>query len=93
MSMYPKSMLFTSESVPEGHPDKFCDRISDAVVDEGLRRDPLARVAAMAAKTNSVTCLLSSNGGWIFPTSQFRIFQQLAALHKEYLSWNCLRHS
>lgn len=45
MSMYPKNMLFTSESVTEGHPDKFCDQISDAVLDECLRRDPMSRVA------------------------------------------------
>ncbi|MEO0079868.1 MAG: methionine adenosyltransferase [candidate division WOR-3 bacterium] len=36
---------FTSESVTEGHPDKLCDRISDAVLDEVLRQDPLGRVA------------------------------------------------
>ena len=45
MSMYPKHMFFTSESVTEGHPDKFCDQISDAVLDECLRRDSMARVA------------------------------------------------
>ncbi len=45
MSMYPKNMFFTSESVTEGHPDKFCDKISDAVLDECLRRDPMSRVA------------------------------------------------
>ncbi len=43
--MYPKDMFFTSESVAEGHPDKFCDQISDAVLDEYLRHDPFARVA------------------------------------------------
>lgn len=43
--MYPKDMFFTSESVSEGHPDKFCDQVSDAVLDEYLRHDPLARVA------------------------------------------------
>ena len=37
--------LFTSESVSEGHPDKVCDRISDAVVDLYLAADPLSRVA------------------------------------------------
>jgi S-adenosylmethionine synthetase len=38
MSMYPKNMFFTSESVTEGHPDKFCDKISDAgqAADRGL---------------------------------------------------------
>ena len=37
--------LFTSESVTEGHPDKLCDRISDAIVDEILKNDPNARCA------------------------------------------------
>lgn len=45
MSTYPNEMFFTSESVTEGHPDKFCDQISDAVLDECLKSDPLARVA------------------------------------------------
>jgi S-adenosylmethionine synthetase len=40
-----KDYLFTSESVSEGHPDKVCDRISDAIVDLYLSRDPYARVA------------------------------------------------
>ncbi len=38
--------FFTSESVTEGHPDKICDQISDAVVDAILEQDPLGRVAA-----------------------------------------------
>lgn len=37
--------FFTAESVTEGHPDKICDQISDAVLDEVLRQDPLGRVA------------------------------------------------
>src|SRR5260370_31482607 len=37
--------LFTSESVTEGHPDKVCDQISDAVLDEVLSQDPTGRVA------------------------------------------------
>ena len=41
--------LFTSESVTEGHPDKICDQISDAVLDEILRQDPYARVACETA--------------------------------------------
>ena len=39
------SFLFTSESVTEGHPDKICDQVSDAVLDAILAKDPLARVA------------------------------------------------
>ena len=39
------SYLFTSESVTEGHPDKLCDQISDAIRDAILEKDPYARVA------------------------------------------------
>ena len=50
-----RDYLFTSESVSEGHPDKLCDRISDAVVDTYLARDPASRVACEAlATTNRV---------------------------------------
>ena len=37
--------VFTSESVSEGHPDKLCDLISDAILDECLKQDPYSRVA------------------------------------------------
>ena len=40
-----KDFFFTSESVSEGHPDKMCDQISDAVLDALLREDPYSRVA------------------------------------------------
>lgn len=43
--MYPKNMFFTSESVAEGHPDKICDQISDAVLDECIKQDKFSRVA------------------------------------------------
>lgn len=50
--------FFTSESVTEGHPDKICDRISDAVLDECLRQDPLSRVACeTTCTTGLVLCL------------------------------------
>ena len=39
------TFLFTSESVNEGHPDKFCDRVSDAVLDACLAQDPYSKVA------------------------------------------------
>jgi S-adenosylmethionine synthetase len=52
------SLLFTSESVTEGHPDKMCDQISDAVLDAILEQDPLARVACeTAVKTGFVVIL------------------------------------
>ena len=51
-------MLFTSESVTEGHPDKLCDQISDAVLDAILAQDPAARVACETfCTTNFVTIM------------------------------------
>jgi S-adenosylmethionine synthetase len=47
------SFLFTSESVSEGHPDKICDRISDAVVDAYLAADPFSRVACETLSTTN----------------------------------------
>ena len=50
--------LFTSESVTEGHPDKICDQISDAVLDEILRNDPAGRVACETCTTTGlVMCM------------------------------------
>ena len=48
-----QSYLFTSESVSEGHPDKVCDRVSDAVVDLFLSKDPVARVACETLTTTN----------------------------------------
>ncbi|MCX6019639.1 MAG: methionine adenosyltransferase [Chloroflexi bacterium] len=51
-------LFFTSESVTEGHPDKMCDQISDAVLDACLAQDPMSRVACeTAVKTGFVMCL------------------------------------
>lgn len=48
-----KNYLFTSESVAEGHPDKICDRISDAIVDSYLAADPASRVACETLTTTN----------------------------------------
>ena len=50
--------LFTSESVTEGHPDKICDQISDAIVDEIMRKDPMGRVAAETAATTGMVMIM-----------------------------------
>ena len=52
------SLLFTSESVTEGHPDKMCDQISDAVLDACLEQDPLSRVACETAIKTGFVLLL-----------------------------------
>ena len=50
--------LFTSESVTEGHPDKICDQISDAVLDSILQNDPTARVACETAVTTGMVLVM-----------------------------------
>ncbi len=50
--------LFTSESVTEGHPDKICDQISDAVLDAILEQDPYARVACETAVTTGMVLVM-----------------------------------
>jgi S-adenosylmethionine synthetase len=52
------SILFTSESVTEGHPDKMCDQISDAVLDACLTQDPISRVACETATKTGYVMLL-----------------------------------
>jgi S-adenosylmethionine synthetase len=58
--------LFTSESVTEGHPDKIADQISDAILDEVLRQDPLGRVACETMVTTGLILV----GGEITTTGQ-----------------------
>ncbi len=53
-----KKQLFTSESVTEGHPDKICDKISDAILDEMLRLDPKSRVACETFVTTGLVCVM-----------------------------------
>ena len=50
--------FFTSESVTEGHPDKICDQISDAILDEILRNDPMARVACETTCTTGIVSIM-----------------------------------
>ena len=50
--------LFTSESVTEGHPDKICDQISDAILDEILKKDPMARVACETTCTTGIISIM-----------------------------------
>jgi len=51
-------LFFTSESVTEGHPDKMCDQISDAILDAILEQDPMARVACETAATTGLVAVM-----------------------------------
>ncbi|MDI3480353.1 MAG: S-adenosylmethionine synthetase [Tepidanaerobacteraceae bacterium] len=53
-----KDFLFTSESVTEGHPDKICDQVSDAILDAILKEDPYARVACETAVTTGLVMVM-----------------------------------
>ena len=50
--------LFTAESVTEGHPDKICDQISDAILDELMRQDPMSRVACETSITTGLVLVM-----------------------------------
>jgi S-adenosylmethionine synthetase len=64
--------LFTSESVTEGHPDKMCDQISDAILDAIIREDPDARVACETATTTGLVVVLGE-----ITTTTYADFQQI----------------
>ena len=53
-----EKLLFTSESVTEGHPDKMCDQISDAILDEMLKQDPMSRVACDTCCTTGLVLVM-----------------------------------
>ena len=56
--MQSEKLFFTSESVTEGHPDKMCDQISDAILDAILAQDPQARVACESATTTGLVAVI-----------------------------------
>ena len=67
--------LFTSESVTEGHPDKICDQISDAVLDAIIAQDPTARVACETTCTTGMVNVMARSPQavmWISPRSPAR---------------------
>src|SRR3954462_11205027 len=64
--------LFTSESVTEGHPDKMCDQVSDAILDAIIREDPEARVACETATTTGLVIVLGE-----ITTKTYVDFQQV----------------
>ena len=70
--------IFTSESVSEGHPDKLCDRISDAVLDAFIAEEPEARVAAETfATTNRVVI-----GGEVGLSDKEKLSQQMGQIEQ-----------
>ncbi len=79
--------MFTSESVTEGHPDKLCHQISDAIVDTILKQDPCARVACETAVTNGLVVVMGeiTTGCYVeIPQVVRRVVGDVGYTHPEY---------
>jgi S-adenosylmethionine synthetase len=79
--------FFTSESVTEGHPDKLCDQISDAVLDAIITQDPGARVACETATTTGLVLVAGeiSTSAWIDMSAVVRkTIEQVGYIHADY---------
>src|SRR5215475_13414532 len=79
--------FFTSESVTEGHPDKLCDQISDAILDAILVQDPLARVACEAATTTGLVLVAGeiSTSAWVdMPAVVRKTIEQIGYINADY---------
>jgi len=75
-----KDFTFTSESVTEGHPDKVCDQISDAIVDHFLERDPYSRVIAECAVSTSIVFIAARFASTVpvdFPNVARRVIKRI----------------
>ncbi len=80
-------LYFTSESVTEGHPDKLCDQISDAVLDAILAEDPQARVACETATTTGLVLVAGeiSTSAWIdMPAVVRKTIEQVGYINADY---------
>lgn len=84
--------MFTSESVTEGHPDKLCDQIADAVVDRFLRQDPLARVLTECAVSNGILFVASrfaASATVDIPEAARQVILQVGYTGEEFNAENC----
>jgi len=87
-----RDFMFTSESVTEGHPDKLCDQISDAIVDHFLEQDPYARVRAECAVATSILFIASRFGSKAtvdFANVARKVIKQIGYEHPDFNSKTC----
>jgi len=87
-----KDFMFTSESVTEGHPDKLCDQISDAIVDHFLQQDPFSRVIAECAVSTSILFIaarFSSEARVDFPYIARQVIFQIGYEQHEFNGKTC----
>lgn len=87
-----KDFMFTSESVTEGHPDKLCDQISDAIVDHFLQQDPYSRVIAECAVSTSILFMaarFASDAHVDFPYIARQVISQVGYEQHEFNGKTC----
>ncbi|ALF52424.1 S-adenosylmethionine synthetase [Nostoc piscinale CENA21] len=87
-----KDFMFTSESVTEGHPDKLCDQISDAIVDRFLQQDPYARVITECAASTGILFIAARfepNANVDFTNIARQIIEQIGYEQKQFNSKTC----
>src|SRR5262245_33382631 len=84
--------MFTSESVTEGHPDKVCDQISDAIIDRFLEQDPHSRVIAECAVSNTILFIASrfaSRATVDFPGLARKVIKDIGYDYPEFNNRTC----
>jgi S-adenosylmethionine synthetase len=87
-----KDFMFTSESVTEGHPDKICDQISDAIVDHFLEQDPYARVRAECAVSTAILFIAARFASEVkadVPTLARKVISQIGYRRPDFDAQTC----
>jgi S-adenosylmethionine synthetase len=87
-----KDFMLTSESVTEGHPDKLCDQISDAIVDRFLQQDPYARIITECAVSTGIVFLAARfepNANVDFTNIARQVIEQVGYKEREFNGKNC----
>lgn len=87
-----KDFMFTSESVTEGHPDKLCDQISDAIVDRFLQQDPYSRIITECAVSTGIVFIAARfepSANVDFTNIARHIIEQVGYQQTEFNGKNC----
>lgn len=87
-----KDFIFTSESVTEGHPDKLCDQISDAIVDHFLEQDPYSKIIAECAVSSAIVFVAARFGSTAvvdFPRIARKVIQRVGYDRPDFNARTC----
>ncbi len=87
-----QDFMFSSESVTEGHPDKLCDQVSDAIVDRFLQHDPLSRIVAECAVSNGILFIaarFASRGTVDIPETARQVINQVGYDKEDFNAKTC----